>query len=83
MIFISVFTNFESFIPYNRIHLFAVYLITQNISPFFSNFEIFHQKIDKIKHVFKNNSHSKIFLDISIKKYLYKVFIKIKVFPEP
>ena len=41
-----------------------------------SNFERFHQEIDKLKTIFENNGHPKSFVDFCIKKYLDKVFIK-------
>ena len=44
-----------------------------------SNFERFHQEIDKFKTIFKNNSYPKSFVDFCIKQYLNKVFIKKKV----
>ena len=42
-----------------------------------SNFERFHQEIDK--PIFENNGYPKSFADFCIKKYLDKVFIKKKV----
>ena len=44
-----------------------------------SNFERFHQEIDKLKTIFENNSYPKSFVDFCIKKYLDKVFIKKEV----
>ena len=44
-----------------------------------SNFERFHQGIDKLKTIFENNGYPKSFVDFCIKKYLDKVFIKKKV----
>ena len=44
-----------------------------------SNFERFHQEIDKLKTVFENYGYPKSFVDFYIKKYLDKVFIKKKV----
>ena len=41
-----------------------------------SNFECFHQEIDKLKTIFENNGYPKSFVDFCIKKYLDKVFIK-------
>ena len=41
-----------------------------------SNFERFHQEIDKLKNIFENNGYPKSFVDFGIKKYLDKVFIK-------
>ena len=44
-----------------------------------SNFERFHQEIDKLKTIFENNGYPKSFVDFCIKKYLDKAFI-IKAF---
>ena len=44
-----------------------------------SNFERFHEEIDKLKTIFENNGYPKSFVDFCIKKYLDKVFIKKKV----
>ena len=44
-----------------------------------SNFERFHQEIDKLKTIFENNGCPKSFVDFCIKKYLDKVFIKKEV----
>ena len=44
-----------------------------------SNFELFHQEIDKLKTIFKTNGYPKSFADLCIKKYFQKVFIKKKV----
>ena len=44
-----------------------------------SNFEPFHQEIDKLKTIFKNNGYLKRFVDLCVKKHLDKVFIKKEV----
>ena len=44
-----------------------------------SNFELFHQKIDKLRTIFENNGYPKSFVDVCIKKHLDKVFIKKEV----
>ena len=44
---------------------------------------LFDQEIDKIKTIFTNNDYPKIFVDIFIKKYLNKVFIKKEVILKP
>ena len=44
-----------------------------------SNFELFHQKFDKLKTSFENNGYPKSFVDFCIKKHLDKVFIKKEV----
>ena len=41
-----------------------------------SNFELFHQEIDKLKIIFENNGYLKSFVDFCIKRYLDKEFIK-------
>ena len=44
-----------------------------------SNFERYHQGIDKLKIIFKNNGYRKSFVDICIKTYLgtvHKILIK-------
>ena len=52
---------------------------TQGIQKFCSNFELFHQKIDKLKTILKTNSYPKSFVDVCIKKYLDQIFIKKEV----
>ena len=44
-----------------------------------SNFELFHQETDKLKTVFKNKGYPKSFVDLCIKMYWDKVFIKKEV----
>ena len=44
-----------------------------------SNFELFHHETDKLKTIFKNNVYPKCFVDICIKMYLDKDFIKKEV----
>ena len=44
-----------------------------------SDFERFHQEIDKLKTIFENNGYPKSFVDFCIKNYLDKVFIKKEV----
>ena len=76
--FSGVFTNFGSFIPksykYN-----LLFTLLHRASKLCSNFERFHQEIDKIKTIFENNGYPKSFVDFCIKKYFDKVFIKKKV----
>ena len=73
-----VLANFGSFIPksykYN-----LLFTLLHRAFKFCSNFERFHQDIDKLKTIFENNSYPKSFVDFCIKKYLDKVFIKKKV----
>ena len=76
--FSGVFTNFESFIPksykYN-----VLFTLLHRAFKLCSNFERFHQEIDKLKNIFENNGYPKSFVDFCIKKYLDKVFIKKEV----
>ena len=73
--FSGVFTNFESFVPksykYN-----LLFTLLHRAFKLCSNFERFHQEIDKLKTIFENNGYPKSFVDFCIKKYLDKVFIK-------
>ena len=76
--FSGIFTNFESFIPksykYN-----LLFTLLHRAFKLCSNFERFHQEIDKLKTIFENNGYPKSFVDFCIKKYLDKVFIKKEV----
>ena len=76
--FSGVFTNFGSFITksykYN-----LLFTLLHRAFKLCSNFERFHQEIDKLKTIFENNGYPKSFVDFCIKKYLDKVFIKKKV----
>ena len=76
--FSGVFTNFDSFIPksYKYNLLFA---LLHRAFKLCSNFERFHQEIDKLKTIFENNGYPKSFVDFCIKKYLDKIFIKKEV----
>ena len=73
--FSEVFTNFGSFImklyKYN-----LLFTLLYRAFKLCSNFERFHQEIDKLKTIFENNSCRKSFVDFCIKKYLDKVFKK-------
>ena len=73
--FSGVFTNFWSFIPksykYN-----LLFTLLHRAFKLCSNFERFHQEIDKLKTIFENNGYPKSFVDFCIKKYLDNVFIK-------
>ena len=73
--FSGVFTNFESFIPksykYN-----LLFTLLHRAFKLCSNFERFHQEIDKLKTIFENNGYPKSFVDFCIKKYLDRVFVK-------
>ena len=76
--FSGVFTNFGSFIP-NSYKYNLLFTLLHRAFKLCSNFERFHQEIDKFKTIFKNDGYSKSFVDFCIKKYLDKVFIKKKV----
>ena len=73
--FSGVFTNFGSFIlksyKYNM-----VFTLLHRAFKVCSNFELLYQEIDKLKTIFKDNGYPKSFVDLCIKKYLDKVFIK-------
>ena len=77
-IFSGVFTNFGSFIPksykYN-----LLFTLLHRAFKLCSNFERFHQEIDKLKIIFETNGYPKSFVDFCIKKNLDKVFIKKEV----
>ena len=78
LIFSGVFTNFGSFIPKSYKYKLLFTLLHRSFR-LRSNFERFHQKIDKLKTIFENNNYPKSFLDLCIKKYSEKVFIKKKL----
>ena len=65
--FSGVFTNFGSFIPksYRYNLLFTLLHRAFKLS---SSFERFHQEIDKLKTIFKNNGCPKSFVDFCIKR---------------
>ena len=75
--FSGVFSNFGSFIPksykYN-----LLFTLLHRAFKLCSNFERFHQEIDKCKTIFENNGYPKSFVDFFIKKYLDKVFVVLK-----
>ena len=76
------FTNFGSFIPKS----YKYDLLFTDLHRAFklcSNFELFHQEINKLKTIFENNGYPKSFVDLYTKKYLDKVFIKKKVVLKP
>ena len=66
--FSGVLTNFESFNPksykYN-----LLFTLLHRAFKLCSNFERFHQEIDKFKTIFENNGYPKSFVDFCIKKY--------------
>ena len=76
--FSGVFTNFGSFIPKSYKYNLQFTLLHRAFK-LCSNFERFHQEIDKLKTIFENNGYLKSFVDFCVKKYLDKVFIKKKV----
>ena len=59
--FSGVFTNFGSFIPksykYN-----LLFTLLHRAFKHCSNFELFHQEIDKLKTIFENNGYPKVFI---------------------
>ena len=73
--FSRVFTNFGSFIPKSYKYNLLFTLLHRGFK-LCSNFERFHLEIDKLKTIFENNGYPKSFVDLCIKKYLDKVFIK-------
>ena len=76
--FSGVFTNFGSFIPKSYKYNLRFTLL-HRVFKICSNFELFHQKIGKLKTVFGNIFQSKRSADLCITKYLDKVFIKKEV----
>ena len=76
--FSRVFTNFGSFIlksyKYN-----LLFTLSHRAFKLCSNLELFRQEIHKLKTIFENNDYPKSFVDLYIKKYLNKVFIKTEV----
>ena len=76
--FSRAFTNFGSVTPKSYKYNLLLTLLHRAFK-LCSNFERFHQEIDKLKTIFENNAHPKSFVDFCIKKYLDKVFIKKKV----
>ena len=77
-IFSEVFTNFGSFIPKSYKYT-LLFTLLHSAFRLCSSFECFHQKFDKLKTIFENNNYPKSFLDLCIKKYSEKVFIKKKL----
>ena len=45
-----------------------------------SNFELFHQEIENLKNIFRNNGYPVNFSDFCIKKYLNNLYVKKKVY---
>ena len=76
--FSGVFTNFGSFIPTSYKYNLLLTLLHRAFK-LCSNFERFHQQIDKLKTIFENKGYPKSFVDFCIKKYLDKVFMKKEV----
>ena len=66
--FNGVFTNFGSFFPksykYN-----LLFTLLHRVFRLCSNFEHFHQEIEKLKTISENNGYPKSFVDFCIKKY--------------
>ena len=77
--FSGVLTNFGNLIPKSYKHN-LLFTLLHRAFKLCLNFEIFHQEIDKLRTIFKNNDYPKsFFVDLFIKKYLDKVFIKKEV----
>ena len=76
--FSGVFTNFGSFIwkSYKYNWLFT---LLHRAFKLCSNFQLFHQEIDKLETIFENNDYPKSFVDLYIKKYLDKILMKKEV----
>ena len=64
--FSGVFTNFGSFILNSCKYNFLFALLHRAFKPS-SNFERFHQEIDKLQTIFENNGYPKSFVDFCIK----------------
>ena len=77
--FSGVLTNFGNLFPKSYKHN-LLFTLLHRAFKLCLNFEIFHQEIDKLRTIFKNNGYPKsFFVDLFIKKYLDKVFIKKEV----
>ena len=71
----GIFANFESFIPdMHKRRLIEILL--HRISRLCSRYENFHQEIETLKSIFKNNNYPKNFVNQCIRKFLNKLFIK-------
>ena len=64
--FTGVFTNFGSFIPKSYKYNLLFTLLHRGFK-LCSNFEPFHQEIDKLKTIFENKGYPKSFVDFCIK----------------
>ena len=76
--FSGVFTNFGSFIL-NSYKYNLLFTLLHRAFKLCSDFERFHQEIDKLKTIFENNGYLKSFFDFCLKKSLDKIFIKKKL----
>ena len=72
--FSGVFTNSGSFIPRSYKYIFLFTLLHRAFK-LCSNFDCFHQEIDKLKTIFENNGTPKVLL-ISVSKVLRQRFCK-------
>ena len=77
--FSGVFTNFESFIP-NSYKYALIFTLLHRAFKLCSNFELFHQEIENLKNIFRNNGYPVNFSDFCIKKYLNNLYVKKKVY---
>ena len=77
--FSGVFANFESFIPvsYKSNLVFTLLCRTFELC---SHFELFHQEILNLKHIFKRNGYPYNFIDVCIKSFLNNIFIDKKMY---
>ena len=80
--FSGVFTNFGSFIP-KSYKCNLLFTLLHRAFKLCSNFERFHQEIDKLKTIFQNNGYPKSYVYFCIKKYSDKAFTKKKVVLKP
>ena len=76
--FSGVFTNFESFIP-NSYKYALIFTLLHRAFKLCSNFELFHQEIENLKNIFRNNGYPVNFSNFGIKKCLNNLYVKKKV----
>ena len=76
--FSGVFTNIESFIP-NSYKYALIFTLSHRASKLCSNFDLFHQKIENLKNIFRKNSYLVSFTKFCIKKYLNNLYLEKEV----
>jgi hypothetical protein len=76
--FSGVFTNFNSFIDlrYKKSLLHTLLFRSFSLS---SNYEKFHQEIEYLKNIFKQNNYPTSFIDTSIRKFLKNIYTEKEV----